>query len=268
MMVIGLVGCIFFWSCIGCVELIRDGFSSGNIMGWATLVSLTLLVGGFCYLCIVELAGYFSIRRVDYLSRSLAGEDVHRARRLGMQWMHSIKVDSSSIEKLETVKEIRQQIVMQLTVLDSKADKLIAKESVQIAAFVGISPWPIIDGAIVAWRQLRMVRLVAMNYGVRPSAIGTFRLMRRVLVSVVLADVSQHATQWIASKVPSIGGLIPTAGQSLAMLVLTMRVGKGCKVACRPLSTTTSQQQHTVLSKILGFFNEKTAAKEKRSCCS
>ncbi|MBC8310641.1 MAG: DUF697 domain-containing protein [Phycisphaerales bacterium] len=246
MMVIGLAGGIFFWSCLGCIELVRDAFAAGDFMGWSTLVCLSLLVGGFCYLCFVEIAGYFSIRRVDRLANAIAGDDLVYARRLSTKWLHAVGVDNSSIETLKSVQEIRQYINSQLTVLDAKVDKSIAKESVLIAAFVGISPWPMIDGAIVAWRQLRMMRTVATMYGVRPGILGTSLLLRRVLISVVLADVSEHATQWIASKVPSMGGLIPAAGQSLTVLVLTSRVGKACKASCRPISKITFKRQSPV----------------------
>jgi len=255
MMGIGLGGGIFFWSCLGCIELVRDAFAASGFMGWSTLLCLSLIVGGLCNLCFSELVGYFSIRRVDRLARALAGADVLHARRLAKQWMHRIDVDSEETESLQSVQEIRQQVALQLTLIDSKVDKLIAQESVLIAAFVGISPWPMIDGAIVAWRQLRMMRSVATYYGVRPSTIGTLRLLRRVLISVVLADVSEHATQWIASKVPSMGGLIPAAGQSLAILVLTSRVGKACKVACRPISRSASQRL-TPLAKMKWFFRK------------
>ena len=269
MMVIGLVGGIFFWSCLSCFNLVRDAFAAGDFIGWATLTCIGLIVGGFSYLCFVELAGYYSIRRVDRLAGAFATNDIERTRRLATQWLQSVQIeDIAKVQQAETVDAIREQVSLQLTVLDAKVDKIIAKESVLIAAFVGISPWPMIDGAIVAWRQLRMMRSVASNYGVRPSTVGTMRLLRRVLISVVLADVSEHATQWIASKVPSMGGLIPAAGQSLAVLVLTSRVGKACKVACRPLDKIAKPERATVFSRTIGFFSKKrTAAKEKRSRC-
>jgi putative membrane protein len=255
MMIVGLVGGLFMWSCVGCVELVQDAFAAGGFMGWATLFCLGILVTGFCYLCFSELSGYYSIRRVDRLAGALGGTDVLRAKRLATQWMSAIDADAKDMENAQTVQEIRQLVTSQLTELDSKIDKVIAKESIMIAAFVGISPWPMIDGAIVAWRQLRMMRGVASQYGVRPSTFGTMKLLRRVLISVVLADVSEHATQWIASKVPSMGGLIPAAGQSLAVLVLTSRVGKACKVACRPIPRS-AKQSFSPLAKLKGFFRK------------
>jgi len=241
-MVIGLFGALLFWSCLGCIELVQDSFDAGAFIGWATLACISMIVGGFGYLCFTELVGYFSIRRVDRLARALLSEDVSHARRLAKQWMHSIDGNSEDFESLDSVQEIRQYIASQLNAIDSKVDKGIAKEAVLIAAFVGISPWPMIDGAIVAWRQFRMMRSVAKSYGVRPSTIGTLRLLRKVLISVVFADASEHVTQWIAARVPSIGGLLPSAGQAVATAVLTVRLGRSCKIACRPLRSTPTKK--------------------------
>jgi putative membrane protein len=265
LMVIGVGGGIFFWSILGCVELVRNAFDTSNFMGFATLSCFGLVLSGCGYLCFAELSGYFSIRRVEHLARALQGENVASAKHQASRWFHELSLsDVEEIQYAETMQELRNIVEARVSIIDSKVDKQIAKESIVIAAFVGISPWPLVDGGIVAWRQLRLIRSVATMYGVRPSTIGTLRLLRRVLISVVLADVSQHATQWIASKVPSMGGLIPSAGQSFAVLVLTVRVGRACKLSCRPLDTTKTSSP-SLWKKACSIFIKRTATKEKRS---
>ena len=265
MMVLGFVGGLFFWSMLGCVELVRDAFAVGGFMGYATLSCLGLILGGCGYLCYTELAGYFSIRRVASLARALQGENVASAKHQASRWFHELSLsDVEEIQYAESMQELRNIVEARVSIIDSQVDKHIAKESILIAAFVGISPWPLVDGGIVAWRQLRLMRSIATKYGVRPSTLGTLRLLRRVLISVVLADVSQHATQWIASKVPSMGGLIPSAGQSFAVLVLTVRVGRACKLSCRPLDTTKTSSP-SLWKKACSIFIKRTATKEKRS---
>ncbi len=267
MMVVGVIGCVFIWSCLGCVALVREAFTAGAFMGWSTFVCIGLLIGGFLYLCFAELQGYYSIRRVDALANALQGNDVEHARKLTARWLDSItNHGSTSLQTIETMQELRDEIAQQLLLIDAKVDRTIAKESILIATFVGISPWPLIDSAIVGWRQLRMMRSVAMHYGVRPSTVGTIRLLRQVLVSVVLADVSEHAVQWIASKVPSMGGLIPSAGQSLAVLVLTSRVGKACKCACLPLDSTKSVKP-SLLKKAYSLFKKEPQRKRRDTRC-
>ncbi|MDG1137297.1 MAG: DUF697 domain-containing protein [Phycisphaerales bacterium] len=256
LMLVGVIGGIFIWSCLGCVALIREAFDAGSFMGWSTITCIGLLLSSFMYVCFAELSGYFSIRRVDALASALQGNDVNHAKRLAARWVQSMRLQEGDIlESAGTMQELRDVVIKKLVLIDLQVDRTIAKESVLIAAFVGISPWPMIDGAIVGWRQLRMMRGIALQYGVRPSSISTIRLVRRVFVSVVLADVSEHATQWIASKVPSMGGLIPKAGQSLAVLVLTARVGKACKDACRPIARKRIQRS-TPLTKLKAFLSK------------
>jgi putative membrane protein len=268
MMVLGVIGGICIWSCLGCIALVRDAFDVSAFMGWSTLVCIGLLFGGFVYLGFAELSGYFSIRKVDALAKALQGNDVEIARRLTASWLQSItEQETSSLQNIETVQELRDAITQQLLPIDAAVDRTIAKESIVIAAFVGISPWPMFDGAIVGWRQLRMMRSISVQYGVRPSTLGTLRLLRRVLISVVLADVSEHATQWIASKVPSMGGLIPSAGQSLAVLVLTARVGKACKVACRPMDKNKTRMRRTCMSTFIGLCRKKPQGRRRDTPC-
>ena len=266
MVILGLFLGIIIWSSLKCISLVTDAFATGEFVGFATITCILFIAIGLIYLCLVECMGYFSIRRVDRLSRALAKDDVEIARVLAVRWMKSIEIDTTELENADSITDVREQVEMHLASIDSKVDKTIAKESILIAAFVGISPWAMVDGAIVGWRQLRMMRSIASNYGVRPSTIGTMRLVRRVLITVVLADISQHATQWIAAKVPSMGGLIPTAGQSLAVLVLTVRVGKACKLACRPIDKKLDRERLSILSKFKDYwFKKRTAAKEKRN---
>ena len=64
LMLVGVIGGIFIWSCLGCVALIRKAFDAGSFMGWSTITCIGLLLSSFMYVCFAELSGYFSIRRV------------------------------------------------------------------------------------------------------------------------------------------------------------------------------------------------------------
>ena len=88
-----------------------------------------------------------------------------------------------------------------------KVNRIIATESAIVSAIVGISPWPLVDSGIVAWRQLRLIKRIAREYGLRPATAGTIRLLRHVAAVVVFADVSEHATQWPLFKNSFDGGV-------------------------------------------------------------
>jgi putative membrane protein len=239
---IGTIAVITTWSILWGIGHVQDAFATGNVLGWMTVGSFSMVLCGVGYLCFREIVGYWSIRTVHRLADALISDDVDCARRMSLRWLRSISTDHAvdqqlhEVESANSVAEIKQSVSTIVCLIDAKVDRTIAMESVLIGAAVGISPWPLIDGAIVMWRQLRLMRTIAKRYGARPSTYGTVRLLKHVLVAVVLADASEHATQWIASKIPSLGGLIPSAGQAVAIIVLTVRLGRACKTTCRPIA--------------------------------
>ena len=269
---IGLLGVLLSWSSLWCIEIVQNAFETGLLLGWFTLTGFLLTGSGIVYICWYELRGYLSVRSVDRLATSLQSDDVRQAKRQTIRWLHAVKQECrvEAVQHASTTEEIRNMLIPYINTLDSKVDVLIAKESVLTGVVVGISPWAVVDGLVVAWRQLRLMRSIAVVYGMRPSTFGTLRLLRRVLVSVAFADASEHLTQWIATKVPSLGGLLPAAGQAVAIAVLTARLGRSCKVACRPLQKTVAQptSMFAKIKRVIHRVTNKTAAKEKSTRCS
>jgi putative membrane protein len=269
---IGLLGILVSWSSLWSVEIVQDAFGIHMLLGWFTLSGFLLIAGGIVYLCWYELRGYLTVRTVDRLATAIQSGDIQSAQRESMYWLRKMHQDSlvESVCDAISLEEIRNILIPYIETLDTKVDVLIAKESLLAGALVGISPWAMVDGIVVAWRQLRMMRTIAALYGVRPSSIGTMRLLRRVLISVAFADASEHITQWIAAKVPSIGGLLPAAGQAAATAMLTIRLGRACKIASSPLQQS-SRQSTPLFSKVKRFLAsvcKKTATKEKTTRCS
>jgi len=269
---IGLLGILLSWSTVWCIEIIRDAFASNLAIGWFLLAGFLLIGVGIVFLCWYEFRGYLSIRTVDRLATSLQSDDLNNAKKQSIRWLR-IHTQSRRIEAIcaaHSTEEIKSILIPYINSIDRNVDAFIAKEALLSGAIVGISPWALVDAIVVGWRQLRLMRAIATAYGVRPSSIGTIRLVRRVLISVAFADASEHLTQWIARKVPSMGGILPSAGQAVAIAVLTARLGRACKIACRPLERSTSHKL-TLFSKIKEFayrVTKKTASKEKRTRCS
>jgi len=246
LILIGTLVALSSWSLLCGIALVQDAFATGQLLGWITLMSMLMVAFGVGYLCYMEFAGYYSMRCVDKLACVLRSDDLENARRRGLRWLFTIASDHCVDQQLDEVRsaqsvaDIRQSISTIVCLIDAKVDRMIAKESVLIGAAVGISPWAFLDGVIVAWRQLRLMRTIATRYGARPGALGTIRLLRQVLVSVVFADVSEHAMQWVATKIPSLGGLIPSAGQAVAIIVMSVRLGRACKATCRPVAKSSA----------------------------
>tara|TARA_B110000495_G_scaffold97504_1_gene84359 strand:+ start:2700 stop:3569 length:870 start_codon:yes stop_codon:yes gene_type:complete len=264
---LGLLVLLISWSAQGCIELIQSGFAQSMFLGWCVVLGFTSVVTGILYLLSIECRGYVAVRRVDALAASLQDNDLRLSRKYTVKWLATLSQTEriAMVEQATSVHEIRTILLPIVDMIDTKIDAVIAKESLLTGAVVGISPWPMIDGAVVAWRQLRLMRSIATAYGVRPGTIGTIGLLKKVVFSVAFADASEHVMQWISAKIPSMGGLIPSAGQAVATAVLTARLGKSCKSACRPLKIGKGKSPST-FSKMKRFCKQSLLQYPKHEC--
>lgn len=232
---LGAVIVLLSMTSLWCVHVVTDAFEANAATGWFAFSGVFLVALGVLYLIGHELHGYLQVRKVDQLAIAMQGDDVELLRNKAKHWLEDV-------HEKETVDQLNNRLRDVFSNLDSKVDKIIATESALVGAVVGLSPWPLVDSGIVAWRQLRLIKRIAREYGLRPATAGTLRLIRQIAVAVVFADVSEHATQWLSSKVPSIGGLLPAAGQAVAVGVLTARVGRACKKVCNPARIQTPRK--------------------------
>lgn len=255
------------WSLLWCLHVIQDGFDQNLFIGWCTVSSFALLLTGASYLLTTEIRGYLAVRRVDELAASIQSYDITRAKNYAVKWLASISQNErvALVRSATSMQQIRDILTPVVHAIDTKMDKCIAKEAALTGAVVGISPWPLIDGVVVAWRQLRLMRTIATAYGVRPGAVGTIRLLKSIVFSVAFADASEHVMQWISAKIPSMGGLIPSAGQAVATAVLTVRLGKSCKNACRPLKSGVVKPGNT-FAKIKNYIKTSVLQYPKHEC--
>jgi uncharacterized membrane protein YcjF (UPF0283 family) len=234
-------------SLLWCVHVVSDAFDANGSAGWLTLTGVLFVAFGVVYLLGYELCGYLQVCKVDRLEIAMQGDDIHLLRKRARHWL-------GEVHDHETVEDVNSKLQMEFCSIDSKVDKIIATEAAIVGAVVGLSPWPLIDSGIVAWRQVRLIKRIAFEYGLRPATAGTLRLIRQIAVAVVFADASEHAAQWLSSKVPSIGGLLPAAGQAVAVGVLTARVGLACKKVCNPMKGKTHSRTFFPFFKTVPFF--------------
>ena len=68
-----------------------------------------------------------------------------------------------------------------LAPVDRQARRVVTRGARDIGALTALSPLGLLDGAIVLWRTLAMLRTIARLYGVRPGPVASIRLLRRTL---------------------------------------------------------------------------------------
>jgi Domain of unknown function (DUF697) len=125
-----------------------------------------------------------------------------------------------------------------LMIIDRVVADCIRREVANIAILTALSPRRGFDFLFVFWRQLRLVRSVAVFYGWRPGLLGTFTLVRHVLVNATLAagledlgDLTVEA--FPAHKVAAFAGGIMT--EAVGNAAFTLRLARRGVDACRPL---------------------------------
>lgn len=125
-----------------------------------------------------------------------------------------------------------------LAVVDERVAKRIREEAVIIGLLTAISPRRGLDSLLVLWRQLRLVRSIAILYGWRPGMAGTFALSRTALTNAALAagfdELANFAVQTIPGQAIAVAGGA-MAAEALANAALTIRLARQAVNSCRPI---------------------------------
>jgi putative membrane protein len=98
------------------------------------------------------------------------------------------------------------------------------------------------DGVLVIWRGLRLIRRIAELYGMRPGTLGTLRLWRRVALdagSVAAADVVVATMTDALFSSPLGGALAGQASGSAIAAQRMLRLSVAVARSCRPIDEET-----------------------------
>lgn len=124
--------------------------------------------------------------------------------------------------------------------LDQAAYRAVARAARATALGVSVSPVASVDAALTVWRCTKMVREVAQIYGLRPGAMATARLMRRLMFGALQsAAVDVLGDAWVellGSRFASV--LSARLGEGVFAAVRVARLGILAVEQCRPLPFT------------------------------
>jgi putative membrane protein len=144
---------------------------------------------------------------------------------------------------LDTHSDADTLLIFRRTVLgplDQAAYRAVARAARATALGVSVSPVASVDAALTVWRCTKMVREVAQIYGLRPGAIATARLMRRLMFGALQsAAVDVLGDAWVellGSRFASV--LSARLGEGVFAAVRVARLGILAVEQCRPLPFT------------------------------
>ena len=217
-------------------------FDRAAWLGWLSL-ALLLPLGGLLVASVGrEWRGYAQLDDVEGMRRRLASDDAATVRAAAGEWLAAT---GARAELKRVVADAGDPATLRALLRTGplaeaeRATSLAGRNAaLQVVAATAVVPWPGLDGVIVAWRGMRLVRQVAAIHGLRPGTLGTWRLFQRVALdagSVAAADVAAAAVTEALFNSPALGGL---AGQATAAAVAArrmIRLAHAVAQVCRPI---------------------------------
>ncbi|MEO5377612.1 MAG: TIGR01620 family protein [Magnetococcus sp. DMHC-6] len=121
--------------------------------------------------------------------------------------------------------------------IDRQAYAIIVQNAGATAILTATSSLAWLDALLFLWRNLRMIRQIASCYGWGPGFSGTIVLSRQVMRGLVMAGVTDLATDQGAFLLGEslTSAVLARAGQGIANGLYTARIGLQTMRLCRPI---------------------------------
>ncbi|MGB3147389.1 MAG: TIGR01620 family protein [Paracoccaceae bacterium] len=124
-----------------------------------------------------------------------------------------------------------------LAPLDAEARRIVEQAARQVAVVTAVVPLALADVAVALFANVRMLRRIAELYGGRAGLLGSWRLMRAVMLHLAATGAMAVGDDLIHSLAG--GGLLSKLsrrfGEGVVNGALTARVGIAAMEMCRPL---------------------------------
>lgn len=238
----GVVVLVIGFSLLSAGNFIADQFARASWLGWLTAGVASAgfgLVGAGVWR---EVRGLFALGHVDHLRADLASGDGVRIMRAARAWSAQVDRGTDTAPALAAINDPDAALALLRArpsrALREAADALSRGAAVQVVGGIAAVPSPSLDILFVAWRGVRLIREVAMLYGVRPGLLGTLALLRRTALSATMVGVAEFAGNTVAHAVLSSPWLAKTLGEAAGAGVAARRMlvlGRAVAMACDPV---------------------------------
>lgn len=232
-------------------NVIRALFERAPWLGWGSLGLAGLMAVAVLLIVVREIAAILRLRSVDHLreelTAALAGSDSKRltratrelvrhmaanpktaAGRTVLRAQHGEILDAADYYALAECELFRR--------LDREASLLVMGASKRVSVVTAVSPRAFLDMAYVVYENFRLVRRMSELYGGRTGAIGSVRLLRKVVAHLAVTGVASVSDglvqQVIGHGVAS--RLSARLGEGVLNGLMTARVGLAAMEVCRP----------------------------------
>lgn len=233
-------------------DFVAGLFARNAILGWLAFGTVLLSVFASVFLALQELLAFSRLARIDALrgqaEQAIASGEVSQARAVvaalrqlyrgrgdtawGLSRLAECEADVMDADALIEMAE--GEILAPLDVL---AQSEVKAAVARVAAVTAIIPMAMADVAAALYSNLRMIRRISEFYGGRSGRLGSWRLMRKVIASLVATGAVALADDLVGSVAG--GGILSRLsrrfGEGVVNGALTARIGIAAMEACRPL---------------------------------
>mgnify|MGYP000141069620 CR=1 FL=1 len=233
-------------------DLVTSMAAKNVWLGRLVIALLVIVLAGLALFVFRELAALSRITRVDELRQrasdawetgdrwiadqvrgELEGlyrhrEDFERAR----ETIALRKEDAPDAATLLTLVEIET-----MRPLDARAADAARRGARGVAAATALLPSGVLDAAAVLYMNVRMVRQIAVVYEGRAGWLGSWRLLRKVIVHLAATGMIAMGDDFFGAILGggALGKLSRRAGEGAINGALTARIGIAAMEVCRPL---------------------------------
>jgi putative membrane protein len=167
------------------------------------------------------------------------------ARRLPDAYEPAIIAWQNSVNEHHTDSEIISLFEhLVIAKVDHRALANVMSNAGAASVMIAVSPFALVDMAIVLWRNVRMMNQISETYGVRLGYWGRVALIRRIFQTMLYAGaaeiISDAGNYALGASVA--GKLSTRIAQGMGAGVLTARIGLKAIDECRPLPWLTVQK--------------------------
>ena len=254
-------------------------FAANAWLGWLASVLLVLAAGVVLVLVAGELSAFARLARLDSIRaqaiHAADAGDLKAARavlvrleglyvgRAPMKWARARLAELQG-EVFDADGLLRLAEVELILPLDALARVEVEAAARQVATVTALIPLALADVATALVSNLRMIRRVAEIYGGRAGSLGSWRLLRRVFLSLVATGAVALTDDMMGSFAG--GGILSRLsrrfGEGVVNGALTARIGVAAMEICRPLPFVAGERpgvSATVSRAMAGLFGQRDA---------
>ena len=147
-----------------------------------------------------------------------------------------LRAACADLDQSHSAEEIRRRLNQQFyQPLDTVARRMLQRDAVGTGLLVATSPWVTVDILLVIWRNMRLMRRIAICYGLPISQLSSWRLARHVLRNIALAGGTEVAIGALGDSLLSgvLEKVAARVGQGVGVGLYSARLGHFTLDLCR-----------------------------------